>query len=205
MINYFEKWNKKKIELSNISNKFDNNNIVCKQILNLLKNETTNIKLDNDIKNSYYVFLNDTIYLCDKEISKNGYQRICVIAHECIHSIQNKILQAINFTISNIELIAFVISLICILFRFNINIVFYMYLILNIFSAIPRLILEIDATVRSINLSRKYMKSKIDENELNSMIKIYKFQIWLLLPLFIISLLIGRILRLLIIYLLWNK
>lgn len=202
MINYFEKWNEKKVQLLNISNKFCSNDIVCKQILELLNNETTNIKLDTDIKSNYYVFFTDTIYLSDKEITKNGYQRICVIAHECIHSIQNKTTQVINFTLSNVELIAFVISLICIIFKFNTNIVFFGYLILNILSSIPRLILEIDATIRSIDLSRKYMEYKLDENELSSILKVYKLQIVLFWPLFIVSLLMGRALRIVIIYIL---
>ncbi|MDD2376877.1 MAG: zinc metallopeptidase [Clostridia bacterium] len=200
MINYFEKWNKKKIQLSYISNKFCSNDIVCKQMLELISNKSTNIKLDTDIKNNYYVFLTDTIYLSNKEITRNSYQRICVIAHECIHSIQNKIIQVVNFALSNVELIAFVISLICITCGFNTYIVFYSYLILNIFSAIPRLILEIDATIRSINLSSKYMKYKIDENELSIILKTYKLQILLLLPFFIISLLIGRGFRLSVVY-----
>lgn len=202
MFKYFKKTIKENKYLLDISNKFSSNDIVCMQMLELLNNKTTDVKIDRDIKNSYYVFLNDTIYLSNREKNKTSYQRICTVSHECIHSIQNKIIQILNFVLSNIELLAFVIAFTCMLCRFNINIVFYSYLTLNIISTIPRLILEIDATIRSMNLSEKYMENKIDENESSVLLKTYKFQILILFPVFIISLLIGRILRLLLIYLL---
>jgi hypothetical protein len=88
------------------------------------------------------------------------------------------------------------------LYRFNINIVFFTYLLLNIFSIIFRLILEIDATIKSINLCEKYIKNKIDEKESNILIKSYRSKILLFLPIFIVSLSIGKFLRLLFIYLL---
>jgi hypothetical protein len=202
MINYFKKSNHK--NLTEISDKFCSNEVVCKQILELQNNKTTKIKLDKDIKNNYYVFITDTIYLSDKEVNKRSYQRICGIAHECIHSIQNKILQGINFALSNIELIVFVISFICIILKFNINIVFYFYIILNIISAIPRVVLEIDATLRSINLCKKYIGNVVNMKETDMLIKSYKTQILFLLPVFITSLLIGRIFRFLIIYIVIN-
>jgi hypothetical protein len=202
MFKYCKKINENEIQLLNITTKFGSNDIVCKQMLKLLNNENTKIKLEDNIKNSYYIFLNDTIYLSNREKNKTDYQRICVISHECIHSIQNKIIQVVNFVLSNGELLFFAISIICMLYRFNINIVFFTYLLLNIFSIIFRLILEIDATIKSINLCEKYIKNKIDEKESNILIKSYRSKILLFLPIFIVSLSIGKFLRLLFIYLL---
>jgi hypothetical protein len=202
MFKYCEKINENDIQLLNITTKFSSNDIVCKQMLKLLNNENTKVKLEDNIKNSYYIFLNDTIYLSNREKNKTDYQRICVISHECIHSIQNKIIQVVNFVLSNGELLFFAISIICMLYRFNINIVFFTYLLLNIFSIIFRLILEIDATIKSINLCEKYIKNKIDEKESNILIKSYRSKILLFLPIFIVSLSIGKFLRLLFIYLL---
>lgn len=199
MFNYLEKENKK---LSEISNNFSSNDMICKQMLEILNNKTTNLKLDKDIKNSYYVFLNDTIYLSDREQNKTSYLRICTVSHECIHSIQNKIIQVVNFVLSNIEIVAFIIAFICMICRFNTNIIFYSYLVLNLLSAIPRLILEIDATIRSSDLSKIYIKSKIDENDSNILISAYRNKIGNFFPVFIMSLLMGRILRLLFIYIL---
>jgi len=200
MINYLRKWKQENRKLSNISDKFSSNDLVAKQMLELLNNKTTKIKVDNDIKNNYYVFLTDTIYLSNKEVNKNGYQRICVMAHECIHSIQSKTIQTINFILSNIELIAFVITFICMVIKFNVNIVFYSYMILNIISVIPRIILELNATLKSINLTKKYIEDKVEDNETNTLLNSYKKQIILFLPLFIVSLLLGRFFRFLIIY-----
>lgn len=202
MFKRFKKTTKNSKNLLDISNKFSSNDIVCKQMLELLNNNVTNVKLDVDINNSYYVFLNDTIYLTDKEKNKESYQRICNVAHECIHSIQNKVIQFINFVLSNVEMLAFIIVSICMAFKFHTNIVFYSYLILNIVSMIPRLILEIDATKRSISLSKKYMESKIEENESSILLKQYENQIFKLFPIFIMSLLMDRITRIAFIFLL---
>jgi hypothetical protein len=125
MFKYFNLKN----NLIDISSKLDNNEIVCKEMLGLLKNKTTAVKIDEDIKNSYYVFLNDTIYLTNREKNRIGPLRICNVAHECIHSNQNKILQWMNFVLSNIELIFFAVNIILIIFNLNIKLMFYWYLI----------------------------------------------------------------------------
>ncbi|MEG1141203.1 MAG: hypothetical protein RSE41_01890, partial [Clostridia bacterium] len=79
--------------MDQINNKLDDNITITKDILNLLDNKKTNVVIDEDIKNSYYVFFKDIIYLSN---NNNTYKRVCLIAHECIHSIQNKILQKVN-------------------------------------------------------------------------------------------------------------
>lgn len=201
MFRFFEKLIQGNESLNYITDSFPENNEICKQMLIILNNNKTNIKLDIDIKNSYYTFLNNTIYLCDKEINKRNYQRICTVAHECIHSIQSKILQILNFVLSNIELILFVISFICVLLKFNVILVLYSYILVNVIAIIPRLILEIDATIKSIYLSKKYMKNKISDDKLDILIKAYKHQIIKFFPLFITSLFIGKLLRIFIIFL----
>ncbi len=202
MIKCFEKRTKSKKKLLEISDKFSSNFVVCKQILELIKNNSTHIKIDKDIKNSYYVFLNDTIYISDIAKNTSGYQRICVIAHECVHSIQNKRIQIINFILSNLELMSFIISIICILFKYCADRVFSAYLILNVISIIPRLILEIDATIKSIDLSKKYVENKLDEFDTNILINAYKSKIKLFSIIFILYLILGKLLRLLVVYLL---
>lgn len=202
MLKYLSKEKNKEKELLDISNKLPSNEVVCSQILYILGNNKTDIKIDKDIKNSYYVFLNNTIYLSDKSKNNNNYYRICVIAHECIHSIQSKLIQIFNFVLSNVELIAFVISIICALLKFSTSIVLYTYLGINIVSMIPRLILEIDASIKSIDLVRKYIKDKVSENESNLLIKYYNSKVLVFLPIFVIYLLAGRILRFSCIYLL---
>lgn len=198
MFNYI----KQKEALDKITNRLDDNELVCEQILKILGNGSTNIKIDNDIKNSYYVFLNDTIYLSNREKNRSSYQRICTIAHECIHSIQNKIMQVTNFILSNIELFSFIATVILLILKLNANIIVICYLIINVISIIPRFILEIDATIRSIGLSKKYMQEKISKEELVNIVCAYKAQITLMFPLFILSLFFGKFIRINIVYLL---
>lgn len=202
MLEYFKLKYKENILLKEISNKFEDNCTICKQILNILNNKTTKVKLDNDINNSYYVFINDTIYLCEKKINNSKIQRVIVIAHECIHSVQSKILQLCNFILSNIELLTFAFAILSIICNLYIDMIKNIYLIISIFSIIPRLILEIDASLKSINLSKKYLIEKLNDEEEKIIIHKYRVQTYCFLPIFVLALMIGRFLRILIIYLL---
>lgn len=196
MFKYFNLKN----SFDDISNKLDNNETVCKEMLKLLNNNSSTVKIDEDINNSYYVFLNDTIYLSNKEKTRTGLLRICNVAHECIHAIQNKTLQIINFVLSNAELVLFIVAIILIVFNLNIKLLLYCYLITNVTSTLPRLILEIDAVVRSIILAKKYLNIKLTQKELDNVMITYKNQIILMFPLFVLSLLFGRAIRFCIIY-----
>lgn len=196
MFNY----SKSKEYLINVSNKLDNSETICKQMLELLKNKTTKVILDNDIKNSYYVFLNDTIYLSNKEKNRTNYRRICTVAHECIHSKQNKIMQIINFVFSNIELISFIMGIILILLKTKIDLIVYYYLCITIVSVIPRLILEIDAVIKSLILTKEYLKTIFKTEETENITNLYRIQIIVMSPLFILALILGRIIRIAIMY-----
>lgn len=200
MFKSFENRTEDEILLSQINYKFNNNEIVCKEMLELINNKTTKVKLDEDIKDNYYVYLNDKIYLSDREKCRSSYLRFSVVAHECSHSVQNKTLQAINFILSNIEMLSFIAALLCIVHRFNINIAFYTYIILNIISTIPRLILETDAIIKSYRLCKKYFKDRITQDETDIILNKYKFKMHAYYPIFIFLLLMGRGARILIIY-----
>ena len=51
--------------LIKIASKIPQNKEVAQEILYIVGNNTTKIEQDKDIKNSYYVYLKDTIYLAD--------------------------------------------------------------------------------------------------------------------------------------------
>ena len=95
-LEYFWK-QEKKDKLQNISDKLPENEVICKEILADIGNEHTKLKLDNQIKNSYYIYLNDTIYLADIKKVREIYTRVIIISHECRHTIQSKLLQKTNF------------------------------------------------------------------------------------------------------------
>lgn len=181
-------------KLKSIVKKLPDNEKVTDDILKLLGNETTKVQKEKDLTNSYYVFLKDTIYLADNEKSNNGVSRICLIAHECKHSIQSKLIQWLNFIFSNAEILLFLVSFIMNIFIKN-SMLMYMYLGVLTLSIIFRIILEFDAVFSSTKIARKYLLSKIDNNEAEELASIYSKFTKSLLPLFTLSLFGWKIIR----------
>lgn len=185
----------KKEKAQEIVDKLPENKIMCKEILEIVNNDATNIILDNQTNSSYYVFLNDTIYLSDKEQNKSGFSRVCLIAHECIHSIQNKAIQYINFVLSNLEILSFILLTIFAFLKMISVPLIYAYLAICVLSIVIRSVLEIDAIKRAIPLSKKYMITKASEDDAGYVEKIYKAHTVALLPIFFINLFYGKLLR----------
>ena len=197
---YLKKDSIERKSVENIVEKLPKNDIVLEEILNKIENNNTKYEIKADIKNSYYVYLNDTIYLSSSKNSNNDYRRICLIAHECIHSLQSKFLQKVNFILSNLEMIFFVITLLSMIFNVFPKIIFFIYLFVVITSVIFRTILENDAIKKSVPLAKEYIKEKTTKKESDLVAKTYKFQINLLLPLFYLNIFFGKIVRVLLIY-----
>ncbi len=176
---------------------------ICKNILKLVNNTTTKIKIEENDKNSYYVFLNDTIYLSNRQTSKDRKDsRLVLICHECIHSVQSKVLQWINFILANLELVLFVIAII-LKYIFKQEGIVISYIVINILSIIVRTILEADASLRSIQIVKKHLDSaKNNENEKEKEqidIKKIKRKMLLTLPAFVFFLFGFKVMRLIII------
>jgi len=172
---------------------------ICKNILQLVKNKDTKIKVEETNKNSYYVFLNDTIYLSTRQTSNNRKDtRLVLMCHECIHSLQSKLLQWMNFILANLELAFFVAALV-LKYIFKQEFIVPIYFAIAIFSIIIRGILEADASIRSISLAQQYLESgdKVEGIEID--IDKIKKKMLLTFPLFVISLFGAVILRLIII------
>jgi len=193
----YVKGKNKEYNIEEIISKLPDNNTIAKETLEKLNNNTTKIVSDDDIKGNYYVFLNDTIYLSSKDADK--YKRLTVICHECIHSMQNKIMQLINFVFSNLEVIIFVIFAILKFLNIFGNILTYAYIAIVIISLIPRFLLEIHASLKSIKLSKEYVNEKIGNKEAKFVEKVVRFQVVSLLPVMLFSLTIWKIIRTLII------
>lgn len=194
--NLYVKGKNEKYDIEQIISKLPDNSTITKQVLEKLNNKTTKMLCDEDIKGNYYVFLNDTIYLSSKNTNK--YNRLTVICHECIHSMQNKIMQWINFILSNLEIIVFVIFSILKLLNIFENILTYTYIAFVIVSIIPRFILEIHASLKSIRYTMEYVSEKIGNEEAKFVNKIVKFQVTSLLPVMLFTLCFWKIIRILI-------
>ena len=201
---YFKNNTKERKKIQDIIDKLPDNEIIAKEILAENNNTKTKIVLDVDIKNSYYIFLNDTIYLSNKNKASTRYSRLCLIAHECKHSLQSKVLQVINFLISNIELIFFVLFAILGLLNFKNSFIPNIYYITVILSIIPRLILEFDAVYNSVRISEKYVEQKLSKNEADMVHLVYSFQVKVLVPMLIFSLVIWKVIRSIIIFVIYK-
>lgn len=148
-------------ELNNITNKLPENKIVCEDILKQLNNygKVKVVQDENkEAKASLYIVATNTISIAN--INKTC-TRIQTIAHECIHSIQNKKLLIFNFIFSNIYIFYFI--AICILGLFNkIQYPMIQIYILTLLSFIyykVRSFLEIDAMTRAPFIAKEYMEN----------------------------------------------
>lgn len=147
-------------ELTNLSNKFPENKKICEDILEMIDNKEVKIEETKDEKSqtSLYLVMSNKILIAN---IKNNFTRIQTIAHECIHSIQNKKLLMFNFIFSNLNILYFII--ICILAIFKIgnkeitNILFIALFLLQFILFTVRNFLETDAMTRAEFLAEKYI------------------------------------------------
>lgn len=186
-----------------IINKVPDNYTLANEILKKLKNNSTKVKLDNDIKNSYYVFVNDTIYLASNKKANEDYSRLCLIAHECWHSIQSKLIQKINFILSNIELVLFIICAVILLLKLNYIIIPIIYTLVVLLSLLIRFVLEFGAIKNSVFVSKDYISEKFDNTSANLVASEFKKNIKKLLPVFILSLSASRFCRIALIWIIY--
>ena len=146
-------------ELNKITNKLPENKEICKTILKKLNNETVNIKESENNTASFYLVLNNTILIAN---IKNTFTRVQTIAHECLHSVQNKRTLLFNFIYSNIYFIYFVV--ICILSILGIEkqgmLHIFILTMLGIIYYAIRSYLEMDAMTKARPLAKEYMEEE---------------------------------------------
>lgn len=146
-------------ELNEITNKLPENKEICKSILNILNNEKVVIKESENNTASFYLVLNNTILIAN---IKNTFTRVQTIAHECLHSIQNRRTLLFNFIYSNIYIIYFL--CICILSLLKLNqypmVHLFTLTILSFIYYAIRGYLEMDAMTKAKPLSKEYMEQE---------------------------------------------
>ena len=162
-------------ELNEITNKLPENKEICKVILKKLNNETVNIKESENNTASFYLVLNNTILIAN---IKNTFTRVQTIAHECLHSVQNKRTLLFNFIYSNIYLIYFV--AICILSILGIvkhgMLHIFILTILGIIYYAIRSYLEMDAMTKAKPLAKEYIEEqgKLTKGEIQKIMENYE-------------------------------
>lgn len=178
---------------------------ICKEILNLVNNDKVNVEIEKYNKNSLYVFLNNTMYISNKTNSKKSIEeqnksKVLVIAHECAHSIQPKVLQIINFVLANLEMILFIIAIIARIFFRKYDILVNSYTVISLLSIVIRWYLEMNATINSVKITNKYMlQNDVDKTSIKELIRYYKKELLKALPLFLAWLFLFKIIRLILV------
>ena len=120
-------------KLNSISKKFPSNTEICKTILKQLGNESTKVEEDLKSEATIYVAIQDKISVGN---THESFTRIQTMAHECLHSVQDKKLLMFNFIYSNI------------------------YLILSFIYYVIKIFLENDAMIKAQYLAKEYMEKQ---------------------------------------------
>lgn len=159
-------YNKKEIEhiaenkeLDELANQYPENIDMAKEYLKMLKNEKVTVEENKDSEASLYIAITDKISIAN---IRKSYTRIQTIAHECLHSVQDRKLLLFNFIFSNIYLLYF--AIICILAIFKVLPSKMMFLsillILGMIYIVVRIFLENDAMIKARYLAKEYMQNK---------------------------------------------
>ena len=143
--------------LDELAKKYPSNVDMCKDYLKRLKNENVKIEESKDMEASLYIAITNKILIANIQ---NSYTRIQTIAHECLHSVQNRKILLFNFIFSNIYLVYFLIVCILAILRllpFKMMFVAIL-LILSMIYCVVRIYLENDAMIKARYLAKDYME-----------------------------------------------
>lgn len=166
IINLFMKLNTKELEkialdeeLNKIVEKYPSNSEICEKILKKLKNEKVEIEEDINSDTTLYLAIKNKIYIGN---THNSFTRIQTIAHECLHSIQDRKILLFNFIYSNIYLLYFLITSILLILRKLPNEMLFIniLLILSFIYYVIRIYLENDAMIKAEYLAKEYMEEE---------------------------------------------
>ena len=146
-------------ELDEIYKKYPENVEICKAYLKKLNNEKVEIEENEGAENSLYIVATNKIMIAN---IKKSYTRIQTIAHECLHSIQDKKLLWFNFIFSNIYMLYFLVICILAIFRLLPYKMMFLigYLILSLVFLVIRSYLENDAMIKARYLAKEYMEEQ---------------------------------------------
>ena len=163
-------------KLNEITNSLPDNEVICKEILSMLGNERVNVKVGDENKQaSLYIVATNTILIAN---IKNTFTRVQTIAHECIHSVQDKRLLWFNFAFSNVYLLYFyIVTFLTLINKISSPNIFAIILVMmSIMMFFVRSFLEIDAMTKARFLAEKYMlrnPNKIKEDNVELIVENY--------------------------------
>ena len=146
-------------ELDKIIEGYPTNTEVCKKILKILNNENVKVQEDLNAGTSLYIAITNKITIANL---RNSFTRIQTIAHECLHSVQDRTILLFNFIYSNIYIICFYLTAILGIFKLIPNKLLFLNLqiILGFIYYFIRSYLEDDAMIKAKYLAKKYMEQE---------------------------------------------
>ena len=162
-------------KLNEIAKKYPENTDICSDILEMIGNNTTKIEEDTKSEATLYIAIQNKIAIGN---THESFTRIQTMAHECLHSIQDKKILLFNFIFSNIYLIYFIITCILVIVRKLPNEMIFsnILLIFSFIYYVIRIFLENDAMIKAEFLAKEYMEElKLSsKNELDKIFKGFK-------------------------------
>ena len=161
-------------DLDDIVKKLPTNLEICKTILKRLNNESVTIEEDEKAESCLYIAMTNKIVIGNL---RKSYTRVQTIAHECLHSIQDKRMLKFNFIYSNIYLLYFAVISILGLFKvLQYKMTFLIILILlSYIYYFVRSYLENDAMIKARFLAKEYMEESqiLEKEEIYSLVSQY--------------------------------
>lgn len=149
-------------KLNDIANKFPSNKEICMEILEKLNNKNVNIGETKDSKTSLYIAITNKIIIAN---INDTFTRIQTIAHECLHSIQNRRILLSNFIFSNISIITFIIFTILILLNIGNSYIYTQIFIgIGIIGYVIKAYLENEAMSKAFYLAKEYINEYQEKN-----------------------------------------
>lgn len=152
-------------KLNKIAEKYPSNTEICREILKKLNNDKVKIEEDSNSNATLYIAIQDKISIGN---THNSFTRIQTMAHECLHSIQDKKMLIFNFIYSNIYLLYFIIVSILVIIKKLPNEMLFsnILLILSFIYYVIRIYLENDAMIKAEYVAKEYIEQqKISSKE----------------------------------------
>ena len=159
-----------------IKEKFPENIQIANKLLKKLGNGKVQVKQAKEEKSetSLYLVMTDTIEIAN---ISGSYTRIQTIAHECLHSVQDKTLLWFHFIISNIYLLYFVLIIILTVFSAisNKSLFLVILCLISMIHGSVRSYLETNAMTGARWLAKEYMKEEhsISEEQIQEVVDSY--------------------------------
>lgn len=186
-------------ELEALTDKFPENIDIAKEMLEMLDNKNVKIEEGKSTETSLYIAITNKILIADM---KNNYARIQTIAHECLHSIQDRSLLLFNFIFSNIIIIYWLVISILTATHVITNIAPFAFalVLMAMVKLAVRGFLETDAMTKARYLAEKYIDSKkiLNQNEKEKLLAKYDKINALGVPYTIVYIMLGSLIGILV-------